>query len=174
MNLLSLLSGSNLAGTNGPDWLVGNDDLAPLLSGDLLGDSGKLASDDLDGLTLLALLERLSAAEDDVDVLVKGGLGLGGDKLVILANDGAALRVADQGPVDVGVLELVGGDLAGESSLVLVVDVLGGDSDLRLGLRAGKGQVNCWWGNDNLCCVSVTFMFKVSSPFQKLCRMTRP
>lgn len=159
MNLLSLLSGSDLTSTNGPDWLVGNDDLAPLLSGDLLGDSGKLAGDDLDGLTLLALLEGLSAAEDDVDVLVKGGLGLGGDKLVGLPDDGAALGVTDQGPVDVGVLELVGGDLAGESSLVLVVDVLGGDSDLWLGLRAGKGQVKCWWGNDNLCCVSVVFMF---------------
>lgn len=150
VDLLCLLSGSDLSGTNSPDWLVGDDDLAPLLSGDLLGDSGKLVSDDLNGLTLLALLEGLSAAEDDVDVLVKGGLGLGGDELVGLADDGAALGVTDQGPVDVGVLELVGGDLSGESSLVLVVDVLGGNSNLWLGLRAGESQVKCWWGNDNL------------------------
>ena len=161
MDLLSLLSGSDLSGTNGPDWLVSNDDLTPLLSRDLLGNSGKLAGDDLNGLTLLALLEGLSAAEDDVDVLVKGGLGLGGDKVVRLADDGATLRVADQGPVDVGVLELVGGDLAGESTLVLVVDVLGGHSDLWLGLRAGKSQVKCWWGDDNLCCMSVVFLFEV-------------
>ena len=161
MNLLCLLGGSDLSGTNSPDWLVGNDHLAPLLSGDLLGDSGKLVSDDLNGLTLLALLEGLSAAEDDVDVLVKSSLGLGSDELVGLANDGAALGVTNQGPVDVGVLELVGGDLAGKSSLVLVVDVLGGDSDLWLGLRAGKSQVKCWWGNDNLCCVSVVFFFEV-------------
>ena len=150
MNLLCLLGGSDLSGTNSPDWLVCNDHLAPLLSGDLLGDSGKLVSDDLNSLTLLALFEGLSAAEDDVDVLVKGSLGLGSDELVGLANNGAALGVTNQGPVDVGVLELVGRDLAGKSSLVHVVDVLGGDSDLWLGLRAGKSQVKCWWGNDNL------------------------
>lgn len=152
MDLLSLLSGCNLSGTDSPNWLVGNHDLLPLLWRDLLGDSGKLGGDDLDGVTLLALLEGLSAAEDDVDVLIEGGLGLVGDELIGLADDGTALRVADQGPVDVGILELGSGDLSSESSLLLVVDVLGGDSDLRLGLRAGESQVKCWWGNDNLCC----------------------
>ena len=152
VDLLCLGGGGNLSGSNSPDWLVGNDDLLPLLWGDDLGDSGKLGGDDLDGLTPLALLEGLSAAENDVDVLSKSSLGLGGDKLVGLANDDTALRVADQGPVDVGVLELGSGDLSSESSLILVVNVRGGDSDLWLGHRAGKSQVQCWWSNDNLYC----------------------
>lgn len=152
MDLLCLCGGGDLSGSNSPNWLVGNDYLLPLLGRDDLGDSSKLRSDDLDGLTLLALLEGLSAAEDDVNVLVESGLGLGGDELVGLADDDTALRVADQGPVDVRVLELGSGDLSSVSSLVLVVDVLGSDSNLWLSLGTGKSQVKRWWSNDNLCC----------------------
>lgn len=56
MNLLGLLGGSNLAGTDGPDRLVGNDNLSPLLFGELLGGSIELTGDNVDGLVGLALL----------------------------------------------------------------------------------------------------------------------
>lgn len=57
--------------------LVRDDDELPV-SGvdDDLGSGGELASDDLDGLARLALLEVLSNAEDHVDANLEGGLGL--------------------------------------------------------------------------------------------------
>lgn len=56
MDLLGLLGGSDLAGTDGPDGLVSDDNLSPLLLAELLGGSVELASDDVDGLVGLALL----------------------------------------------------------------------------------------------------------------------
>lgn len=56
MDLLGLLGGSDLAGTNSPDGLISNNDLSPLLLGQLLGGSVQLTGDDLDGLVGLALL----------------------------------------------------------------------------------------------------------------------
>jgi hypothetical protein len=56
VNLLGLLGGSDLAGTDSPDRLVGNDDLSPLLLGQLLGGGVELTGNDLDGLVGLTLL----------------------------------------------------------------------------------------------------------------------
>jgi hypothetical protein len=155
VDLLCLRGGSDLAGANSPDRLVGNDNAGPLLSGDGLSDGTELSSDDGDGLALLALLEGLAAAEDDADTLVEGVLGLGGDELVGLLEDDTALGVADQGPADVGVLKLGGGDLAGEGALVLVEDVLGSDLDLLAELGACEKEVECGRGDDDLCGIAL-------------------
>lgn len=56
VDLLSLLSGSDLAGADSPNGLVGNDNLSPLLLAQLLGGGVELTGDDLDGLVGLALL----------------------------------------------------------------------------------------------------------------------
>lgn len=146
VDLLGLLLGGDLAGANGPDGLVGDDDLGPVA--DLLLEGGELGGDDLEGLVGLALLERLTAAPDDADAVVGGVLGLGGDGLVGLAEDGAALAVAQDGPVDIGVLELVGAGLTGEGTVGLVEDVLGSDGDLLLQGLAGSQQVD-GRGSDN-------------------------
>jgi hypothetical protein len=147
VNLLRLLGGSDLAGADGPDGLVGDDDLAPVLH--LLADGRELVDDDFHGLVGLALLESLANAEDDVDASVESGLGLVGDESVALLEDYAALAVADQSPGDVGVLELRGGDLAGESTVGLVEDVLGGDLDALAGVLAGEEEVEGGWGDDD-------------------------
>lgn len=60
MDLLSLLSGSDLAGSDGPDGLVGDDNLGPLLLGELLGGGVELAGDDGDGAVGLALLQTVN------------------------------------------------------------------------------------------------------------------
>lgn len=148
MHLLSLLLSSDLAGTNGPDWLVGNDDLAPVL--DLLRDGGQLGSDDVDGLAGLALLEGLANAEDDTETTVEGSLGLGSDEAVGLLEDDTALAVAEESPGDVGVLELGDGDLTSEGAVWLVEDVLGSDLNAGTEVLAGQEEVEGWWGNDNL------------------------
>jgi hypothetical protein len=148
VNLLRLLGGGDLAGADGPDGLVGDDDLAPVL--DLLGDGGQLGNDYLHGLVGLALLEGLTAAENHADAAVDGSLGLAGDEVVGLLEDDTALAVAEESPGDVGVLELGDGDLAGEGAVGLVEDVLGGDLDALAGVLAGEEEVEGGRGDDDL------------------------
>lgn len=149
MDLLSLLGACNLAGTNSPDWLVCHDDLAPVLQ--LLLDSLELLGHNIDCEVVLALLEGLSTAEDHTDVTVNGSLGLGGDKGIVFLEDDTALRVAEEGPCNVAVLELLDGDLTGEGTVRLVEDVLCCYFDAGLEVLAGEKEVEGRRSNDNLC-----------------------
>lgn len=106
VHLLSLLDGGNLASANGPDGLVGNNNLLPVGTRNLGGEGSQLLLDDGDGLAGFTLLEGLAAAPDDAHATVDGDLGLGSNNLVCLVQDGPALRVAEDGPVDAAVLEL--------------------------------------------------------------------
>lgn len=148
MDLLSLLSGGDLAGTNGPDGLVGDDDLAPV--GDLTLEGLELGGDVLDGLARLTLLKALTAAPDDTQAVLGGVLGLVGDDLVGLAEDGSSLGVTQDGPVDVAILELGDGDLSGVSAVGLVEDVLGSDLDVVLDGLLDEREVESGRGDDNL------------------------
>lgn len=149
VDLLCLLGAGNLAGTDSPDWLVGNDNLAPVL--DLVGDSAELRGNDLDGLVGLALLERLTTAQNNTESTVKRGLGLGGNEGVVFLENYAALGVTEEGPGDVAVLELVDGDLTGEGTVGLVEDVLSGDLEAWVKVLAGEEKVEGWRGDNNLC-----------------------
>lgn len=149
MDLLGLLSAGDLAGADGPDRLVGNDDLAPVL--DLLGDGAELVGDDVDGLVGLSLLEGLTNAENNTESVVEGGLGLGGDEVVGLLEDNTALRVTGQSPGDVGLLELAGRYLTGEGTVGLVEDVLGSDLEAGAEVLTGEEKVESRRGNDDLC-----------------------
>ena len=151
VDLLGLLDGGDLAGADGPDGLVGINNLLPVGARDPLGQRAQLVLNDGDGLAGLALLERLAAAPDDAHAAVDGKLGLAGDQVVRLAQQGAALRVAQDGPVDVDILELRDADLAREGAVGLVVDVLGRDGDAGLlELLLGKLEVQGGRGDDNL------------------------
>ena len=57
---LSLLSCGGLSGTDGPDGLVGDNDLSHVLSGELEQDVLDLAGDDLEVLSGLSLIKVLS------------------------------------------------------------------------------------------------------------------
>ena len=172
VDLLGLLLGGDLAGANGPDGLVGDDDLGPVA--DLLLEGSELSGDDLKGLVGLALLERLAAAPDDAHTVVGGVLGLGGHDLISLAQDGAALAVAQDGPLDVGVLELVGAGLAGEGAVGLVEDILGRNGDLLLQGLAGSKQVDGRGGNNGLCVeVKVTGVSPLSRIEARIARERR-
>lgn len=132
-----------------PDGLVGDDNLAPVL--DLVRNSLELLGDDVDGGAGLPLLEALATAQDDANAAVERGLGLAGNECVVLLQDGAALRVAEDGPCDAAVLELLGGDLTGEGTVGLVVDVLGGDLEALAEVLAGQEEVERGGSNDDLC-----------------------
>jgi len=57
--------------------------------------------------------------------------------------------VPEDGPGDVGVLELGDGDFAGEGAVGAVEDVLGGDFDAGAQVLAGEEEVEGWGGDDD-------------------------
>ena len=131
MNLLCLLGASNLSGTNSPDRLVGNDDLGPVRN--LISNGLQLGSDNVDGLVGFSLFQALSNAQNDTDISGKGGLRLGCNECIILAENSTTFGVADESPFDVAVLELVNRDFASEGPIGLIKDVL--RSDLKSGVE---------------------------------------
>mmetsp|Transcript_1558 Transcript_1558/g.4757 ORF Transcript_1558/g.4757 Transcript_1558/m.4757 type:complete len:248 (-) Transcript_1558:183-926(-) len=127
VSFLCLQGCGDNACADGPDRLVGDDHLAPVLD---LGDDGvhhplvhrvRLA--------LLALLQELADAEDHGELRRLRHLDLHRAGLVVLPVLGPALGVADDGPVDADVLELPGADLACERALCGLGDVLSADCD---------------------------------------------
>lgn len=56
-----------------------------------------------------------------------------------------------QRPPDVAVCELLRANLARESAIGLVEDVLRADFDLGFQVFADDEQVQAWWGDDDLC-----------------------
>lgn len=85
---------------------------------------------------------------------VCGRLGVWGDcgyaYLISLLEDHSALAVADDSPVNLGIAELLNADLSGESTVGLVVDVLGGNTDLGVGKLAGQSEVDGGGRDDDL------------------------
>jgi hypothetical protein len=111
----------------------------------------ELPLDDLVGHALLPLLEALSNTSNDAQTRRDGRLGLVRDELVRVSEEGSALRVAEDDPVDVGVLELVRGDLAGESARGLGEAVLRGDLDGLLERVLDAQEVDRGRSDDDVC-----------------------
>lgn len=132
-----------------PNRLVSNNNLAPVL--DLIRNRLQLRRDNLNRLVRLPLLEALATAQNHADAAVDRGLGLGRNEVVVLLEDHAALRVAEDGPCDAAILELLRRDLAGEGAAGLVVDVLCGDLETLAEVFAGEEEVEGWRGDDDLC-----------------------
>ena len=73
--------------------------------------------------------------------------------IIRLLQDHSALAVADDHPVNLGIAELLDADLAGESTVRLVVDVLGSDANLGVGELAGQSEVDGGRRDDDLSAV---------------------
>mmetsp|Transcript_141995 Transcript_141995/g.453949 ORF Transcript_141995/g.453949 Transcript_141995/m.453949 type:complete len:285 (+) Transcript_141995:118-972(+) len=123
MRLLRLLGGGGDTSADSPDWLVRDDHLLRVQHAlDLLqlcdahGHGGLQA--------LLALWELLANAKDALHARIKDVLQLRGQELVALGEVLAALRVADQAPLDLQILHLLHGHLAGVRPAALEVAVL--------------------------------------------------
>jgi hypothetical protein len=122
------LSSRNLSSANGPDRFIRDNDLAPLLGLDSVGNSAELSRNNLGSNTHLPLLKALSTAEDNIEASLNRSAGLGTHKLVALAKDGPPLGVAKDHPFDPGVPELLRDYLA--RVLAFVEDVLRRDFDV--------------------------------------------
>lgn len=149
MHLLRLLNRGDLTRANRPDRLIRHHNLTPILN--FIRDRLQLARNMLHGDALLALLERLAAAQDDTQSAIERSLGLRGDEAVIFVEEDAALAVAEDRPGDAAVFELVDADLAREGAVGLVEDVLGGHFKAFAEVLAGEEEVQRRWGDDDLC-----------------------
>lgn len=143
-----LVGSGSLAGANGPDGLVGHHHVLPVL--DLLGVGAHLAGHHLVGLAGFSLLQGLANAGNDLESLVQGVLGLLGDQLIGLLEDGATLRVTQDDPISSDVLQHGGRDLAGEGTLLHLVGVLAGQTHLAGQQIAGVHQVDGGAADDHL------------------------
>jgi hypothetical protein len=94
-----------------------------------------LPLDDFLGLVGFSLLERFTNTGNDTQTSLDGSLDLLGDKLVSVTEHGSSLRVTEDDPVDLSVLELVGGDFTSEGSRGGSEAVLG--RDLGRSLQSG-------------------------------------
>jgi hypothetical protein len=152
VNLLCLLGRGDLAGANSPDGLVGNDNLGPEVRGAELALEGlELLGNDLESPVALALLERLATAPDNTDAVLCRILGLGGNEVVALAQNGPSLAVAENDPRDAAVAELSYADLAGEGAVGFVEDVLRGHADSLVQVLTDKEEVQRRGSDDSLC-----------------------
>lgn len=103
MDFLSLSSGCNFSGTNGPNGFIGNDDLGPVFGLDSRGNGFELRCYNRDGLVGFSFGERFTAAQDYVDVTGNSSLYFGGNKVVAFCKDLTTFRVAEEGPGDIAV-----------------------------------------------------------------------
>jgi hypothetical protein len=70
--------------------------------------------------------------------------------IVVLTQQHSPLAVSDQRPANLRILELLHAQLAGESAIGLVIDILGRNGDRGVGQLAREQQVDGGRGNDDL------------------------
>merc|ERR1711957_898678 len=125
---------------DGPDRLVSNDDLAPVLN--MLSDSSQLAGVDLGGASCFTLIEFLSNAGHHAHVVSQGVLHFESNDLVGFSEHVATLAVSEDDPVKAKVFEHLGRVLTSVSSVSVLGAVLGGKLHNRLGAESGGNMAD--------------------------------
>lgn len=143
-----LFGGGGFASTDGPDGLVGDNNVGPVA--DLFGIRAHLASNNFVGIASLALLQGFANAGNDLEASGQGMLSLLSDEFIRLLEDGTTLRMAQDDPIDVDVLQHGGRDLASEGTLGLLVGVLSGHADAAGQQVAGVHQIDGRAADDHL------------------------
>jgi len=108
--LLSLLWSGNLTSADGPDGFVSDDDVGPVV--DEFTDCGKLLCVDVIGLARFSLVEFLTNAGHNLEIVVDSVLHLLSDDLVSLAKDVATFTVAENGPSETHVSDHLWGSFS--------------------------------------------------------------
>lgn len=147
MGFLSHFWGGSFTSSNGPDWLVSNDNLGPVLDRAL--ESIELCSQHIIGGSILSLLEVFSDANNGIQSSFLCLCDLGSNDRVSLTEKISPLRVTNDNPVDIKVLQLFGADLSGECSLAGLAHILRSDDNIWIGQCFDRGDVHCYWSNDN-------------------------
>ena len=112
MHFLRLIIGGRLARADGPDGLVGDDDLGHVVGGNSFERLADLAVDDRGGLIGFALVERFAHADDGRQPGGERGGGALVDGFIRLAEVLTALGVTDDDVGDTGIEQHGGGNFA--------------------------------------------------------------
>ena len=173
VDVLGLLWSSDLAGSDCPDGLVSDHDLAPVFNVVLDADFKKeregvvsyldklhLVENDFFGLASFSLLKLFSDAWNDVESSGEGFLALFANEFIGFAKNMSSLGVAEDDPVDSQIpenksnelksrkrdlLQEISRSLSGKSALGFFVTVLSGDLDAGIGdFRLGISEVDIW------------------------------
>mmetsp|Transcript_21021 Transcript_21021/g.48024 ORF Transcript_21021/g.48024 Transcript_21021/m.48024 type:complete len:324 (-) Transcript_21021:122-1093(-) len=150
VNLFGLIRRGHLAGADGPDGLVGKDDLLPVRLGERRREGLHLLVQDVEGGACLARLQLLADAGEGAQAVFDGKLGLVSDRLARLAAILAALAVPQDNPLDAHVREHLARDLAGPGARVLVPEVLRGHRVVAAQLALHLREVDKWRRTDDL------------------------
>ena len=139
VDFLCLVARGGLAGTDGPDGLIGDDDVGHLLGGQVEQGVADFGTDNLLERTVLALLEALAAAEDHLQAVLQGQVNLGLEHLIGLVVVATALAVTQDHVVgarrgnhsgrnltSVGTAGVVGAVLSGQAYVSVADDLLDG------------------------------------------------
>mmetsp|Transcript_21019 Transcript_21019/g.48018 ORF Transcript_21019/g.48018 Transcript_21019/m.48018 type:complete len:324 (-) Transcript_21019:122-1093(-) len=150
MHLLGLLRRGHLAGTYGPDGLVGEDDLLPVFLRERCREGFHLLVKDIKGGASFPRIELLADAGEGAQAVFDGKLGLVSDRLARLAAILAALAVPQDNPLDAHVREHLARDLAGPGARVLVPEVLCSHCIVAAQLALHLREVDKWRRTDDL------------------------
>ena len=142
MGFLGFLGGSGEAGADSPDGFVGNDDVGCLFGRDVFQTAGELCGKDFFESVAEAFVLGLTDAEDGSEAIGDGLLDLGVDDGIGFTVVLATFAVAENDVGNAKFLEHRGGDFTGECAVVLIGNVLGGDSDDRIALELGNDGGN--------------------------------
>lgn len=151
VDVLRVLCSGRQTCADGPDRLVRNDDLGPVVLLDGLEHCCQFSLTHFQGLACLLLVDGLADTENDLQALLDGEGNLVGDKLVGLVEDASTFAVAENDPFCAGVLHLQRRNLTGEGARFLDIAILRPDRDrLLLVELSGVGEIWCWWTEHDL------------------------
>ncbi len=130
MDFLHLFCGRSFASSNGPDWLVCQDDIVPVV--DFILDCVKLSLDDFNGFVLLSFGQSFSKAEDDFQAQIKTVLDFLRDNIISLTKMSSSFGVSQNNPLDINVKKVFGRNFSGISSIRVHGTVLSGNINILL------------------------------------------
>lgn len=148
MSLLGDLWSGSLTSADSPDWLVSDNDVAPVLA--VLSNGIKLSLVDGSSLSRFSFLEELTNAGKDGEAMVDGELGLQGDILVSLTIESSSLGVTGEGPVNTSILDHLDGVLSSVGTVSSKREVLHTNVHI-----VSDDSLNVWdmksgWANENV------------------------
>ena len=144
---LSNLWGGGLTSADGPNWLVGKHDSAPV--GNRVLQGIELALQVLVGFALLSLFKTFTEADHGTESYGLSSSNLGSNLLVCLIKESAPLGVSDDDPLKIEVLELLSTDFSGEGTVAGLAHVLAGNLDFIVEQGLDRSDMDADWSNND-------------------------
>ena len=141
MSFLCLLHGSHYTSANRPYWLVSNDDFLHVLFLNSCEPFGNLTTKHIFKFSCFTLFKSLSNTENRLEIRNTCLLDLSIDDCITLTVESSTLTVTDDHVANKELLEHHCAGLTSEGTIVILRNILSGNSDRRI---RGKSINSCW------------------------------